>query len=108
MHSNLIDIVELHDRILGDLHRVVPNSEYAGAPFIGFAHSLPALMVQRGRSLDVVPEDRPEGLPFYGHSGLAADPETVGAAADVFAKIVRHTAPYSVMLRSRKKKILTC
>ena len=91
MHSNLTDIVELHDQILGDLHRVVPSSEYAGVPPMGFSYSSPTSRIQRGRSLDVVPEDKTEGLQLYGFSGLAAEPHTAAAAANIFTKIVRLT-----------------
>ncbi|KJR80568.1 uncharacterized protein SPSK_05126 [Sporothrix schenckii 1099-18] len=90
MHNTLTSIVELHDQILGDLYKVVPNSEYAGVPPVGFLYSSQAIRMHRGRSLDVVPEVRTEDLPLYGYSGLAADPHTAAAVANIFIKIASH------------------
>lgn len=89
MYSSLTDIVELHDQILGSLHRAVPNSEYVGIPPMSTSRSSSPSKIQRRRSLDVVPEDRTKGLPLYEHSGLSAGPQTAAAVANIFTKIVR-------------------
>ncbi|KAL1903103.1 hypothetical protein Sste5346_000387 [Sporothrix stenoceras] len=88
MYSSLTDIIELHDEILGSLHRVVPNSEYAGIPRMSSAYGYSATKIRRRRSLDVVPEDRTKGLPLYEYSGLSAEPHTAAAVANIFTKIV--------------------
>jgi len=34
INQNLCEIIELHEEILGELHRVVPNSEYSQLDYI--------------------------------------------------------------------------
>lgn len=87
MHSNLTEIVELHDELLGDLHRVVPNSEYAGVPPMGSSCASPAMKQRRPQSFDAVTGGKMRDLPLFEFSGMTADPQTAAAVANVFSKV---------------------
>ncbi|KAK3310094.1 uncharacterized protein B0T15DRAFT_481585 [Chaetomium strumarium] len=85
---NLTDIVELHEEILGELHRALARSEY----------SSPSLSIQqtrtdsstythrRWRSLDTVREDRNQIPRSWDIPDVGAEPETAADAARVFLK----------------------
>lgn len=88
INQNLNDIVELHEEMLGDLHRAIPHSEYtqlkfplqvpsAGSGFRGH---------QRWRSLDAVPEDK-DGISWLREvPGMLADPQVAAEVAKIFSK----------------------
>ncbi|KAJ4414914.1 hypothetical protein N0V85_002939 [Neurospora sp. IMI 360204] len=88
INRNLNDIVELHEEMLGDLHRAIPHSEYtqlnfplqipsAGSGFRGH---------QRWRSLDAVPEDK-DGISWLRQvPGMLADPQVAAEVAKIFTK----------------------
>ena len=88
INRNLTEIVELHEELLGDLHRAVPNSEYTQM-------ELPAALTRsatqghrRMRSLDAVPENR-DGMSWLGNvPGIVADPQDAAEVAKVFGKKV--------------------
>ena len=90
INRNLTEIVELHEEMLGDLHRVVPFSEYTQP-------ELPPLLPQPGqtmghhrwRSLNAVPEDR-DGISWLQNvPGVLAEPQIAAEVAKVFSKKVR-------------------
>lgn len=91
-NRNLAEIVELHEEILGDLHRAVPNSEYTqlDAP-------LPESMTpacqradshRRWRSLDVVAEDRIGLSWLQSIPGMTCEPQVAAEVAKLFGKRV--------------------
>ncbi|KAL2017916.1 hypothetical protein VTK56DRAFT_1572 [Thermocarpiscus australiensis] len=88
VNRNLTDIVELHEEILGELHRAVPHSEYTQ---LDLSHqraqsSPPGRGQRRWRSLDVVPEDK-DGIPSLGDiPGMLAEPQTAAEVARIFMK----------------------
>ncbi|KAM0281922.1 hypothetical protein ACHAQH_003267 [Verticillium albo-atrum] len=57
INRNLTEIIELHEEILGDLHRVVPDSEYAQPDLAPPTSVSTGRGHRRWRSLDAVPED---------------------------------------------------
>ncbi|KAK3393022.1 hypothetical protein B0H63DRAFT_554469 [Podospora didyma] len=88
INRNLTDIVELHEEMLGDLHRAVPHSEYTQ---LGLSSNFPQPSPggrghQRWRSLDAVPEDK-DGVSWLREiPGMLADPQTAAEVAKVFSK----------------------
>ncbi|KAK6842410.1 Dbl homology domain-containing protein [Apiospora arundinis] len=85
INRNLTDIVELHEEILGELHRVVPNSEYTQLQQIQPAHKPPTRPNhQRWYSLDSVPEVK-DGTPWLQDvPGMVAEPTVAADVAQVF------------------------
>ncbi|KAF3017465.1 hypothetical protein E8E14_009704 [Neopestalotiopsis sp. 37M] len=86
INRNLTEIVELHEEILGDLHRTVPDSEYTQ---IDQAHVTPkpaakAARHQRWRSLDSVPEDDGAAAWLHMAPGMTADPDVAADVARIF------------------------
>jgi len=87
INRNLNEIVELHDELLGDLHRTVPHSEYtqpmAGEPTL----SPPPKSHHRWQSLDAVPEHK-SGTWLQKIPGMTAEPKVAADVAKVFSKKV--------------------
>lgn len=90
INRNLSDIVELHEEILYELRRAVPNSELTQlyeqptttTPAAKAAHH------HRWRSLDSVPEDE-GGLGWLQDvPGLMADPDVAAAVSKIFRERV--------------------
>ncbi|KFZ11915.1 hypothetical protein V501_04491 [Pseudogymnoascus sp. VKM F-4519 (FW-2642)] len=82
---NLSEIVELHDELLGDLHRVVPHSKYTQPDYI----SCPAPEKQghhRWRSLDAVPENSSDLSWVQKIPGMTAEAQVAADVAKVFGK----------------------
>lgn len=94
INHNLTEIVQLHEEILGDLHRVVPHSEYSQLELrsttqSGAAHGHGRRHIRRRcRSLDTVPENR-RGLALLQNiPGMVSDPQVAAEVAKVFGKKV--------------------
>ena len=90
INRNLTDIVELHEEILGELHRAVPHSEYTQVDIL--PQQVPPAPAVRGhhrwRSLDAVPEDK-DGVSWLRDvPGVLADPQTGAEVAKIFSKKV--------------------
>ncbi|KAI1134562.1 Dbl homology domain-containing protein [Hypoxylon sp. FL0543] len=87
INRNLTDIVELHEEILGELHRVVPNSEYTQPERIPVTPNPPAAKKHhRWRSLDSVPEHK-GGASWLQHiPGVIAEPSVAAEVAHIFGK----------------------
>lgn len=87
INQNLNDIVELHDEILGELHRIIPQSEstrvlkkrYPDAQ--GNGHF-------RGNSLGTALEHSGQGVRLSQKSGMTAEPCVAAEVAQVFSKRV--------------------
>ncbi|KAI0890048.1 Dbl homology domain-containing protein [Annulohypoxylon maeteangense] len=87
INRNLTDIVELHEEILGELHRVVPNSEYTQPERIPVTPNPPAAKKHhRWRSLDSVPEDRGETSWLQHIPSVIAEPAIAAKVAHIFGK----------------------
>ena len=87
INRNLADIVELHEEMLGELHRAVPHSEYTQLD-ITPSEKRAAPGHHRWRSLDAVPEDR-EGLSWLDAvPGMIAEPQVAADVAKIFARKV--------------------
>ncbi|KAK4186442.1 hypothetical protein QBC35DRAFT_268983 [Podospora australis] len=88
INRNLTDIVELHEEMLGELHRAVPHSEYTQLDIP--PHLPPATTAGRGhqrwRSLDAVPEDNGGISWLLEVPGIVAEPQTVAEVAKIFKK----------------------
>ncbi|KAH8675986.1 hypothetical protein BX600DRAFT_494395 [Xylariales sp. PMI_506] len=85
INRNLTDIVELHEEILGDLHRVVPNSEYTQVDGkLPIQRSIPAHSHRRWRSLDSVPENKGGTSWLQNLPSMTADPEVAAKVSRVF------------------------
>lgn len=86
INQNLTDIVELHEEMLGELHRAVPHSEYSqlDVPLQAPQANQAARGHQRWRSLDAVPEDKDGVAWLRDVPGLLAEPQTVAEVAKIF------------------------
>lgn len=92
INQNLTDIVQLHENLLGDLHRVVPHSEYTQLDI-----PPPATKPDRGhkrwRSLDAVPENKVGLTWLQTIPGMTAEPQVAAEVAKVFSKKVCPSHP---------------
>lgn len=88
INQNLTEIVELHETLLGDLHRVVPHSEYTQLELPSIPDK-PNLGHKRWRSLDIVPEDKVGLTWLQAIPGMTAEPQVAAEVAKVFSKRVR-------------------
>jgi hypothetical protein len=88
INRNLNEIVELHEELLGDLHRVVPHSEYTQIDHMVSPVRPLFNGHQRWRSLDAVPENT-GGAPWLQKiPGMTAEPTVAAEVAKVFGKKV--------------------
>lgn len=87
INRNLADIIELHEELLGELHRVVPDSEYTQLSLRPQSKSH-VHGHNRIRSLDVVPEDNANMSWLETVPGMVAEPSVVADVAQVFTKKV--------------------
>lgn len=88
INRNLADIIELHEELLGELHRVVPHSEYTQMS-VRPQSKTRVHGHNRIRSLDVVPEDNASMSWLETVPGMVAEPSVVADVAQVFTKKVR-------------------
>lgn len=89
INRNLTDIVELHEEILGELHRVVPNSEYTQPERIPVTPDpTSAKKHHRWLSLDSVPEDKGGTSWLQNIPSVIAEPTVAAEVAHVFGKRV--------------------
>ena len=99
VNRNLAEIVELHEEILGDLHRMVPDSEYTQIQLSDPATKSAARHHRRWRSLDAVPEDGGDVTWLQQIPGMMADPGVGAEVAKLFSKKVRAALPSANTLR---------
>ncbi|KAH8198715.1 hypothetical protein TruAng_007128 [Truncatella angustata] len=86
INRNLTDIVELHEGILGELHRAVPNSEYTQPDQfpIPLKSTGKASHHQRWHSLDSVPEDTGGASWLQYVPGITAEPDVAVQVSRIF------------------------
>lgn len=92
INQNLNEIVELHNELLGDLHRTVPHSEYTQAC------SADRTLDQstghhRWRSLDAVLEHAGESSWLQRIPGMTAEPKIAASVARVFEQKANPSTP---------------
>jgi hypothetical protein len=107
INHNLTEILQLHEEILGELHRVVPQSEYTQSQFSGSLVLPPDLtrrnswggvgLHRRWKSLDTVPEQAPGVSWMQSVPGILSDPQSAAEVSKVFGKKVR-TSVWSLYL----------
>ncbi|KAH8889580.1 Dbl homology domain-containing protein [Thozetella sp. PMI_491] len=87
VNLNLTELVELHEEILGELHRAVPHSEYTqvNIPHPRHGGDRPGNH-HRWKSLDMVPEGKAEMHWLQNLPGMTSDPQTAAEVAKVFSK----------------------
>lgn len=88
INRNLADIVDLHEELLGELHRAVPHSEYTQTDLLRGPKSASAH--RRIRSLNVVPEDDESMTWLETVPGMMAEPNIAADVAKVFTNKVKH------------------
>ncbi|KAI1385058.1 Dbl homology domain-containing protein [Hypoxylon trugodes] len=88
INRNLTDIVELHEEILGELHRIVPNSEYTQPERIPVTPNPPTSKKHhRWRSLDSVPEEKGGASCWLQDiPSVFAEPSVAAEVAHIFGK----------------------
>ncbi|KAI0176199.1 Dbl homology domain-containing protein [Hypoxylon sp. FL1284] len=107
INRNLTDIVELHEEILGELHRVVPNSEYTQPERISVnPDPASAKKHRRWLSLDSVPEERGGTSWLQNIPSVIAEPTVAAEVAHVFGKRINrffvyeeYGAKYEMMIK---------
>lgn len=85
--SNLNELADLHEELLGDLHKVVPHSEYT------HAENIPAQAAQghhMAQGLNAVPEHYDNVKYLQKGHGLTADANVAADVARVFGQKVGH------------------
>ncbi|TAQ86042.1 hypothetical protein B7494_g5624 [Chlorociboria aeruginascens] len=106
INKNLNEIIELHEELLGDLHRVVPHSEYTQADYT--KSTLPSKVNghHRWRSLDAVPEHTGRTSWLQKIPGMTAEPKVAAKVARVFGKKMNrffiyeeYSAKYEMMIK---------
>ncbi|KXH45538.1 RhoGEF domain-containing protein [Colletotrichum nymphaeae SA-01] len=87
INRNLTDIVELHEELLGELHRAVPDSEYTQMEIPSLPRKPPSRGHQRMRSLDSVPEDDDRAISWLQEvPGMISEAQIAGDVAKVFSR----------------------
>ncbi|KAI1128384.1 Dbl homology domain-containing protein [Nemania abortiva] len=87
INQNLTDIIELHEEILGELHRIVPDSEYTQPESIPVNPStLPSHGHHRWHSLDSVPEDKGGRSWLHSVPSVFAEPRIAAEVAQIFSE----------------------
>ncbi|KAJ4297152.1 hypothetical protein N0V88_004070 [Collariella sp. IMI 366227] len=111
VNRNLTEIVELHEEILGELHRAVPHSEYTqmDIDIPRTKPSRPARGHTRWRSLDAVPEGRGGPSRLTEVPGMVSEPQTAAEVAKIFLKRMNrlfiyeeYGAKYEMMIKDVK------
>ncbi|PFH62541.1 hypothetical protein XA68_13123 [Ophiocordyceps unilateralis] len=93
INKNLTDIVELHEEILGELHRAVPHSEYTQPQAPSGSYSMANWAAaetppghHRWASVDGALERRRRVSWLQKTPGMLADPQVVAEVSKIFAK----------------------
>ncbi|KPA42896.1 hypothetical protein FLAG1_04238 [Fusarium langsethiae] len=97
INHNLDRILQLHEEILGELHRVVPDSEYSQADHLiasskTFSHKTGH---RRWGSLDILPEDQVSLQRLEKEPGIFSEPQVAAEAAKIF----KYGAKYEIMIK---------
>ncbi|KAG7438974.1 hypothetical protein Forpi1262_v001371 [Fusarium oxysporum f. sp. raphani] len=89
INHNLDQILQLHEEILGELHRVVPDSEYSQADHLIISSSKlnnPKTRHRRWSSLDMAPGDQGSLQLLEKEPGVLSEPQVAADAAKIFRK----------------------
>ncbi|KAG9238773.1 RhoGEF domain-containing protein [Amylocarpus encephaloides] len=86
INRNLNEIVELHEGILGDLHCVVPHSEYTQLDCKSSTLCPPVSGHNRWKSIDAVPENAGGPAWLQKVPGMTAEPQIAAKVAHVFGR----------------------
>ncbi|KAK1239664.1 hypothetical protein MKX07_001118 [Trichoderma sp. CBMAI-0711] len=108
--NNLTEIVKLHEELLGELHRVVPHSEYTQADLAPSLSTLPNADClhthRRWSSLDAIPEQNVKARWLLKAPGMLSDPQVAAEVSKVFAKKIsrffmyeEYGATYEMMIK---------
>ncbi|KAI1433737.1 Dbl homology domain-containing protein [Xylaria sp. CBS 124048] len=107
INQNLTDIIELHEEILGELHHIVPDSEYSQPDHIVVNPILPVDGGHhRWHSLDSVPEDKGGRSWLQSVPSVIAEPSVAAEVAQIFGKKINrffiyeeYGARYELMIK---------
>lgn len=88
INRNLAEIVELHEEILGEIHRVVPDSEYTQLAVPKPFKRAPRRPHHRWKSMDSVPENTEHISLLQCVPGMVAEPQVAEEVAKIFGKRV--------------------
>ncbi|KAL7938941.1 hypothetical protein V8C35DRAFT_328821 [Trichoderma chlorosporum] len=110
INRNLTEIVKLHEELLGELHRVVPHSEYAQADLAPSLTNLPVPdrlhTHRRWSSLGAVPEQNAKAKWLLKAPGMLSDPQVAAEVSKVFGKKIsrlfiyeEYGATYEMMIK---------
>ncbi|KAI0486421.1 Dbl homology domain-containing protein [Xylaria cf. heliscus] len=95
INQNLTDIIELHEEILGELHRIVPDSEYTQPEYVAVKPDpLPSQQHHRWHSLDSVPEDRGGRSWLHSVPSVVAEPSIAAGVAQIFGNKINRFLIY--------------
>ncbi|KAF5722137.1 hypothetical protein FMUND_3157 [Fusarium mundagurra] len=89
INHNLDQILQLHEEILGELHRVVPDSEYSQADHLIVSSSKsnnPKSGHRRWSSLDMVSGDQGSLQLLEKEPGVLSEPQVAADAAKIFSR----------------------
>ncbi|KAG4294743.1 hypothetical protein FPRO06_01328 [Fusarium proliferatum] len=89
INHNLDQILQLHEEILGELHRVVPDSEYSQADHLIVSSSKsnnPKTGHRRWSSLDMVSGDQGSLQLLQKEPGVLSEPQVAADVAKIFSK----------------------
>ncbi|CEJ81667.1 hypothetical protein VHEMI01785 [[Torrubiella] hemipterigena] len=100
---NLSQMIELHDEILGELHRAVPNSQYSAtethppkpSPIHSQSHPHSLVTHRRCVSLDAVVDNVQIDRSDQNHQGMAVEPQVVGEVARIFGRKIKRFFVYT-------------
>lgn len=90
INSNLNDIIALHEDLLGDLHRLVPHSEYTQLSLSSIPNDRSSRRAahSRWKSLDAVAETSTHTNWLKGIPGMTAEPSIAAEVAKAFVRRV--------------------
>ncbi|KAL9575272.1 hypothetical protein ACKAV7_000634 [Fusarium commune] len=117
INHNLDQILQLHEEILGELHRVVPDSEYSQADHLIISSlklNNPKTGHRRWPSLDMVPGDQGSLQLLEKEPGVLSEPQVAADAAKIFSKRIHrffmykeYGAKYEMMIKDATSALET-
>ncbi|KAG8675384.1 hypothetical protein FPOAC1_001362 [Fusarium poae] len=108
INHNLDRILQLHEEILGELHRVVPDSEYSQDDHVIAPFKIISSKTGHHRwgSLDVLPEDQVSLRRLEKEPGMFSEPQVAEEVAKIFSKRMHqffvyreYGAKYEIMIK---------
>jgi hypothetical protein len=89
INLNLSEIIEMHEGLLRDLHKIIPCSDYMNVNCIEENKPMPPTHGHnRWRSLDAVPEHTSNGTWLQKIPGMTIEPQTAAEVARAFGQRV--------------------